>query len=258
MSQWLKLEAKVHQVAIAGQVRDGETSGPIHQARVKIVDMPDSLKTKLALKAKQYGVNWENLPQRLDQTYSAVDGFFHFIDLPEGEYKLAVSLPGSGTRYGEAETTVNISSDGDKIKLAAADISLPPTAIKGKVINNDNTAVVMAKIQVVGSGEYTFSNGEGQYLLIGLETSSQKRTVQVSARGYRLSSQHVQLNRGETKIIDFQLQELSITLGEAQTAFEEDISTTEIKEEIQEGILPKNIRKEPQPRTSKRNIKKKP
>ena len=209
MSQWLKLEAKVHQVAIAGQVCDRETSQPIHQARVKIVGMPDSLKNKLALKAKQYGANWENIPERIDQTYSAIDGFFHFLDLPDGKYKLAVSLPGTGTRYGEAETEVDIIHDGDKIKLTAADISLPPTAIKGEVTNKDNTAVVMAKIQVVGSGEYTFSDGEGKYLLTGLEASGTKRTVQVSVQGYQLSSQDVQLNQGETQILDFKLQSKS-------------------------------------------------
>ncbi len=209
MSQWLKLEAKVHQVAIAGQVCDRETSQPIHQARVKIVGMPDSLKAKLALKAKQYGTNWENLPERLDQTYSKIDGFFHFLDLPEGKYQLHVSLPGTGTRYGEAQTEVNLDHNGDKIKLAAADISLPPTALKGKVTNTDNTPVVMAKIQVVGSSEYTFSDGEGKYLLTGLEGSGTNRTVQVSVQVYQLSFQDVQLNRGETQILDFKLQSKS-------------------------------------------------
>lgn len=209
MSQWLKLEPKVHQVAIAGQVRDRETSQPIHKARVKIVGMPDSLKTKLALKAKQYGAEWENLPERLDQTYSKIDGFFHFLDLPEGKYQLAVSLPGTGTRYGEAQKEVEICHDGDKIKLTAADISLPPTALKGAVTNTDNIPLVMAKIQVVGSGEYIFSDGEGKYLLTALEGSGTNRTVQVSVQGYQLSSQDVQLNRGETQILDFKLQSKS-------------------------------------------------
>ena len=225
MPQWLKLEAKVHQVAIAGKVSDRETSQPIHQARVKIVGMPDSLKTKLVLKAKQYGTNWENLPERIDQTYSKIDGFFHFLDLPEGKYQLAVSFPGTGTRYGEAQTEVEIFHDGDKIKLTAADISLPPTALKGEVTNTDNTPVVMAKIQVVGSGESTFSNGEGKYLLTGLEGSGTKRSVQVSVQGYQLGSKNVQLDRGKTKNLNFKLRDSSIPLGEAATLSEEDTLT---------------------------------
>ncbi|MCP2729160.1 carboxypeptidase-like regulatory domain-containing protein [Limnofasciculus baicalensis] len=211
MSQWLKLEPRLHQVAIAGQVRDRETSQPIDKARVKIVGMPDFLKTKLALKAKQYGTDWEKLPERIDQTYSKIDGFFHFLDLPEGKYKLAVSFPGTGTRYGGAEKEVGIVHDGEKIKLTAADISLPPTALKGEVTNTDNTPVVMAKIQVVGSGEYIFSDGEGKYLFTGLEASETRRTVQVSAQGYKLVSKSVQLNQGKTKIINFKLQSKSTT-----------------------------------------------
>ncbi|HBB33104.1 MAG TPA: hypothetical protein DDZ80_06980 [Cyanobacteria bacterium UBA8803] len=209
MSKWLKLEPKPHQVAIAGQVSDRETSQPIHKVRVKIVGMPDTLKTKLALKAQQYGSEWENLPERIDQTYSKIDGFFHFVDLPAGQYKLTASLPGAGTRYGTGEKEVEISHDGDQIKLTAADISLPPTALKGQVTNTDNTAVVMAKVQVVGSGDYTLSDREGKYVLTGLEASATKRTVQVSAQGYQLVAQDVQLNQGETQILDFKLQRKS-------------------------------------------------
>jgi len=53
--------------------------------------------------------------------------------------------------------------------------------------------VFLARVQVQGSGEQSFSDALGNYLLSGLEVGT--RTVLVSAQGYKVNSQTVQLSR---------------------------------------------------------------
>lgn len=124
-------EQTKNRVAIAGQLSNAQTGEVIHRARVEITKMPDSFKNWLMLHAMQYGANWEIMVERPDRTQSAIDGHFHFLDLPDGDYTLTASLPGTGTRYGVVEKQVQVSCNGDRIQLAAADIALPPTGIKG-------------------------------------------------------------------------------------------------------------------------------
>lgn len=201
----MKLEPIRHQVAIAGQLSNAETGEVIHRARVEITKMPDSFKNWLTLRAMQYGANWQTMVERPDRTQTAIDGHFHFLDLPDGNYTLTASLPGTGTRYGTAEKHVQVSRNGDRIKLAAVDIALPPTGIKGQITNAENQPIVMAKVQFQGSGESSFSDSKGNYSLSGIEVSKFQSTVKVSAQSYQQDSKDIQIKQGEVQIFNFKL-----------------------------------------------------
>jgi len=200
-----------HQVAIAGKVTDKETGQTIGGAIVEITEMPEPFKTKLALKALQYGADWETLPERPDRTRTAVDGYFYFVDLPDGNYTLTATLPGTSTRYDSAQTTAIVpSGDNEGKPKFTANIDLPPSGIKGQIKDPEGHSVRTAKVQIQGSGEYTFSNDEGKYLLSGLEApknKAQKRTVNVSvfAQGYQQGGGSVQFGLGEVTEKDFPL-----------------------------------------------------
>lgn len=179
MIEW---EIVRHQVAIAGRVTDFQTGKAIAQAQVQIVEGPD-------------------------RTRTAADGHFHFLDLPDGQYTLIASLPGSGSRYGTAQAEATVSRDAeDNITMATADIALPPTTLKGQITDQaTGNPVVMVQVQVQGSGERTFSDAQGRYILTGLEAG--KRTVLVSARGYQPGSKTVLLSEpGTEQTLDFVLE----------------------------------------------------
>ncbi|MEA5567782.1 carboxypeptidase-like regulatory domain-containing protein [Anabaena sp. UHCC 0399] len=211
MSKWIKLNSLRHQVAIAGQVCDRKTGQAIYGAIVEITQMPEPFKAKLALKALQYGSDWETFPERPDRTRTAVDGYFYFVNLPDGNYTLTGKLPGTNTRYDSAQTTVIVPSvDSDGKPKFAANIDLPPSGIKGQIKDPEGHSVRRAKVQIQGSGEYTFSNDEGKYLLSGLEApkdKNKKRTVNVSvfAPGYQRGGGKVEFGLGEVTQKDFPL-----------------------------------------------------
>jgi hypothetical protein len=197
-----------NRVVIAGQLSNAETGQVIHRARVEITKMPDSFKNWLTLRAMQYGANWETMVERPDRTQTAIDGHFHFLDLPDGDYTLTASLPSAGTRYGAVEKKFQVSRNGDRIKLAAADITLPPTGIKGQITNAENQPIVMAKVQVKGTKESTFSDSKGNYLLSGLEVSNVQFTVRFSAQAYQQNFKDIQLCQGEVKTLNSRLNKL--------------------------------------------------
>jgi hypothetical protein len=179
----------------------------VEGAIVKLVKMPETLKQKLAMQALRYGSEWEMLPQRLDRTLSRGDGSFYFLDLPAGNYQLTAHLPNSGTRYGVVKSSV-IKVTETQIKahnaIASMTLNLPATGIIGKVTTSDNYPVMMAKIQVPSSHEFTFSDDRGNYQLRGLEVA-RNCIVNVSANGYVLASKTVRLMRGQVQTVDFQL-----------------------------------------------------
>ena len=195
MVQFLSVQPIRHQVALAGQVKDAQTQRPVDRAQVAITAAPAAFTAWLALKAIQYGEGWDRLGERPDHTRTAPDGHFHFLDLPDGQYTLTVSLPGAGSRYGTAEVNAQVArSLHDPAKITPADIALPPTTLKGQVTDaTTHEAVSLAEVLVQGSGERTFSDTQGNYCLVGLEVGT--RTVQVSARGYKAYIQTVQLRQ---------------------------------------------------------------
>lgn len=204
-SQWLRLEPTRHQVAIAGDVTDAEAGAAIGRARVEITAGPAAFTDRLALRATRHQDRWAAMDERLDRTRTAADGHFHFLDLPDGDYSLAASLPGSGTRYGTAQAQATVSRDAKgNITMATADMALPPTALKGQIADQaSGDPVLMAEVRMKGSGERAFSDGEGRYLLTGLEAG--ERTVVVFASGRETVTQTVQLSRGSVAELDVAL-----------------------------------------------------
>ena len=209
------------QIAIAGRVLEGETEKAISGAMVEIIDMPESFRAILSLKALQYGSQWEKMSDRPDRKFTASDGYFYFVDLPPGTYKLKASVPDSTIHYENAEKKekevivaepVNIDNDVIPKKIVKqvipttfkdTDIILvKATGIKGTIADADepNNAVVNAKVQIQGSQHSTFSDRNGNYLLVGLEASkseSEPSTVIVSATGYKQISQPVLIKQRE-------------------------------------------------------------
>lgn len=203
MSEW---EIDRHAVAISGRVTDAQTGKAIGGARVEITSAPAAFTAWLALRALPHGSRWATLKERPDRTRTAVDGHFHFMDLPDGDYTLDVTLPDSGSRYGDAQVTATVSRNAeDVILMATANVSLVPTTLKGEITSSDGgDAVVMAEVRVQGSGERTFSGGDGSYLLTSLEAG--RRLVSVSAPGYQSVAWQVDIgSAGAVQTLDFVL-----------------------------------------------------
>jgi hypothetical protein len=181
-----------HQVAIAGRVVDAQLSQPLRGVLVRITSGPVEFMSGLQLRALQYGEDWVGMIERPDRTMSAGDGHFHFIDLPNGHYTLLASLPGTGSRYGtvQAQPTVSRGAGGNIVRVTV-DMILPITTIKGKVTGSGGSPLSMAKIRVLGSGEQTFSDVQGRYLLPGIEAGS--RDITVSAQGYQTNTRQITL-----------------------------------------------------------------
>ncbi|MEH2189256.1 MAG: carboxypeptidase regulatory-like domain-containing protein [Nostoc sp.] len=192
MVQWQLIR---HQVAIAGQVINAQTKKAIANVEVNITKAPQAFTDWLKLKSLQHSDRSPYL------TRTAFDGYFHFWDLPEGEYTLTALLPNAARRYGTATITVTVPSKVEgKIIMTAADMALPPTVLKGNISNQNGEPVFMAEVRVKGSTESTFSNDKGQYSLIGLESSEIKRIAIVSAQGYQPTSQSVVISHPSTDL----------------------------------------------------------
>ena len=179
-----------HQVAIAGRVTDRQTRQPVAGARVQIAACPAAFAAWLAIYARQYGAGWAALAERPDRAVTEADGHYHFMDLPDGQYTLAVSLSEAGSRYGTAQVQATVSRTPEgRITLAAADVTLPPTTLKGQVTGQGVGALILAEVRVEGSGERTLTDAQGNYLLSGIETGGRK--IGVTVRGFKSATQTV-------------------------------------------------------------------
>lgn len=197
MSGWVIVR---HVVALAGRVIDHQTGRPIHSAKVRITAAPQVFTNWIESLAKLYGVRWAGMEERPDQTRTAPDGHFHFMDLPDGNYTLTTTLPEAGTRFGTASATTTVTRDSaGHIILAATEIRLPPTTVSGLITGQNNSPVIMAKVLVRGSGEQVFSDTAGYYLLTGLEAG--ERTVEVTARGFQAASRLAVLDQAGAVVI---------------------------------------------------------
>lgn len=150
----LKLSIVNQQIAVAGKVLQGETEKPISGATVEIIEMPEKLQAILALKALQYGSQWQRMFERPDRKITRNDGCFYFTNLPPGEYLIETSLPSSSTQYSPVRATVKVSAIVDgKIPTTMMDIVLSPTGIKGKItdLNDSKKLIDNAKIQIQNS-----------------------------------------------------------------------------------------------------------
>lgn len=165
----LQWEIRRHQAAIAGRMVDAETGKAMSGARVTVTVGP---------------LSWESL--------SGDDGHFHFLDLPDGAYGVTASYPPGGSRYGIAQVDAVVGRDGTgRIQLATADLSLPATTVRGRIIRPGGQGVVMAEIVLEGSGERTYSAADGHYALVGVEAGL--RRVRVRAQGFQPAMREVTL-----------------------------------------------------------------
>ncbi len=172
-----------HQVAVAGRVTDMRTGRAMSGAMVRIVTGPPAFMDLLAGLARRYGPAWQTRIERLDQTVTTVDGHFHFLDLPSGQYAVAVSHPQSRTRYGTRSSQVTVSRNADgTLKLTRLELTLPPTSLEGSVTRPGGQPLPMAEVQIHGGDERAFTDAQGRYVLSPLETG--KRQVVASAHGF--------------------------------------------------------------------------
>lgn len=257
LEQWQREQVR-HQVAIAGILSDRLTQQPIPSVEVTIIQAPQPFHDRLAVKALQFGDRLWMAPdgsalinltdgQYTVQTWTAADGAFKFLDLPNGDYLLQAALPLAGTRYGTTQSaTLTVTRNpADKIVPVLVELQLPPTAITGKVTapapsgipasrssnsppNGDSGSgitsapktipVPMAKVQIQETGDYTYTNDAGEYLLTRLEASKTKDwAIAVAAPGYELDAADslikVKLLQGEVQTQDFQIKRKVVPLA---------------------------------------------
>jgi hypothetical protein len=193
------------QVAVAGRVVEARTLRALPGARVQITEGPQAFGDLVRLQARMHGAGWESRSERIDRARAAMDGHFHFLDLPTGEYTLRASLPGAGTRYGtiEGQATVTRTPEG-RIEFITLELRLPATTLTGRLTAADGEPISMAEVRIGGSGESTFSGVDGRYALAALEVGV--RTVSVTARGFQPATQPVTLGApGGVQALDFTL-----------------------------------------------------
>ncbi len=180
MSTW---ETVRHQVAIAGHV--------VEQA------LDDPAKRPLE------GVTVTFVGQG-KMTRTARGGLFYFLDLPDGDYGLKAELPGVTTRYAAAEVVAHVVRNGDRITWQFLEIPLRPTVIRGKVTGPADELVVLAEVRLRGSSERAYTDSQGVYRLVGVETGA--RTVVVVHPNYAVATQTAPLNApGDVVTADFKL-----------------------------------------------------
>lgn len=176
------VETISHRAAICGYVNDASSGVGIFGATVEITA--------------------EGL-----QTQTRDDGFYYFLDLPDGPYTLSAAAPLLGSRYGTVTvSSVAVASDGvgRPIFDPKANLGLPPTRLVGLVRRADNLApIAYAEVHLRASNVKTKSNKLGHYVLSAVEAGTQ--TVQVSARGFAAVSQPVMLSPGQETVADFGL-----------------------------------------------------
>ncbi|GEM_PF-1083852 len=218
MSQWLTITPRVRQIAIVGQVKDGETGNALRDVAVEITEKPPKFERYCQLQSLQYGSQWDKMTQRCDATLTSIEGYFYFVDIPNGKYTLTFSIPGKNSRYGT--TTVQTEVIGDSQNLLNGteslqnrkilNISLIPTTLKGEIKDDDGNAVANAKIKIEGTQENTISNSDGVYRLTQLElpssdSSQGEITTIVDGYGYSPITKIATIEKGKITILDFTL-----------------------------------------------------
>ncbi len=152
------------------------------------------------------GATVELLPNGL-QTETGADGFYYFLDLPDGLYTLHATALGFGSRYGMATNSgVAVASDsaGRPVFDPKGNLGLPPTRLAGQVQRSDTlAAIAYAEVRLCASNAKTLSNKLGQYAHSAVEAGTQ--TVQVSAPGFATNSQAVTLTAGQETLVDLSI-----------------------------------------------------
>lgn len=203
-----------HVVSIAGCVREQASAelpaSPRDRDRrlagalIEIIVNPpefDLLRAAWALDPARRGA-------RPDRTISQVDGIYFFTDLPPGAYRLRVSAPEHGSRFGVVETgETNVPpapSFGQPLALKPVDVELPSTRVRGVVTRSDSGASVPGGlVRVRGDPQATRTDDAGRYELRRLVQG--KTTVEISAPNLAPVRRTVDLVAGQEQVLDIQL-----------------------------------------------------
>ena len=198
-----------HVVSIAGAVRDKATQRPIAGALVEITEGPPAFRALLAAKAANPA--WTRRRERLDRVYSRADGAFCFVDLPAGPYRLNVSAPEMGTRYGVVEVeNLEVQPDPGEgpIPVARADVELPPTRIHGTVTDAvTGKPIPGARVRLLGDTVVVKTGDDGTYDLS--QQIAGEPTLQVTAPRYKPEARKLELAAGQERVEDLALQPVS-------------------------------------------------
>lgn len=129
-------------------------------------------------------LDWCAIPTGLsrrtvERTQTAIDGWFYFLDLPDGKYTLEAVLPSAGTRYGtagleplKANASKSVLQPVNQITVVQGQHStqpyqarlwLVPTTLAGRVTNAGGEGVSSAKVQIAGRQEYAVTSDESGY-----------------------------------------------------------------------------------------------
>jgi hypothetical protein len=171
-----------HQIALAGKVIYSRTGRSVEGASVR-ASGPSIARTR-----------------------TSTDGLFYFFDLSEGRYTVQASLSGAGKRYATVERDAEVLRDASgRIRMATVVLPLDGTTVSGKIASEGQSGgLIMAEVQIKGSGERVFSDAQGQYVLAGIEPGN--RTILVHLRGYKPASHTVGIEEpGSSQTIDFTL-----------------------------------------------------
>jgi hypothetical protein len=226
-----RLQRMYHFVSIAGRVVDGVSKKPLEGALIEIIDGPPEYDQRLA--AIKGDPDWWRRPNRPDRTYSRAYGMFVFVDLPDGDYRVRVSLPAQGSRYGvtvlpdpctvqpppvppesregeepprwpDPAVLGNVPSGAGWYTAAQVNVELPPTRIHGTVKNKDG-ALAGAKVRLRGDTNVVRTDAQGFYELTRLVKGNP--TVEVTAAGHRTAvSQPIPLGPGQDRECNFVLE----------------------------------------------------
>lgn len=200
------IEQARHQVAIWGVVSSAQSQAALPGLFVTIIEGPSEFMDRVdVLKTLSNAEKWARMPERPDRTTTGREGRYHFLDLPDGNYKVKASFPLRTRRYASVEaasSVTSISNKGREIAPARLDLQLPATTIEGQVTRSDDgVAVAMAEVRLTGSGERAFSNVRGDYRLIGIEYGERKLVA--TAEGYDVSAATVTIaSEGSTEQLD--------------------------------------------------------
>jgi hypothetical protein len=195
-----------HVASIAGAVRDGASQARIGAALVEITAGPPAFQAMLTALAAD--PEWRKRRERLDRVFTQLDGIFTFVDLPPGSYRMRISAPEEGSRYGIAETgpvEVQQAPAGGPVPVAQVAVALPPTRIHGTVTEAvSGNPLQGAAVRLLGDTTVVKTGDDGSYDLS--RQIAGKPTLQVTATRFQSLTRHVELAAGEERVEDFALQ----------------------------------------------------
>ncbi len=198
-----------HVVSIAGCVRESASAVPplvtrdlerrLAGALVEIVAGPPAFETMRAVQA----VN-PKTRRRLDQTCSQADGIYVFVDLPPGAYRLRISAPQQGSRFGMVEAGPVEVAPAAAVFVARADVTLPSTRVRGVVTRLDTgDPVENALVRVRADTQSVRTDDAGRYELRRMLQGSP--TIEVSAPNLAPARRTITLAAGQEQVVDIQL-----------------------------------------------------